>query len=409
MSDFSRRLALAGGLAGAAIPALAGPAAPKLDARQFGALGDGQADDTGALQKALDQTFDNGGGVLVIPPGTYRLTRTLRIGAGAGKAPDITRHNGIIAHGARFLSQISGGPVLEVTGRGNHRFLLIEGLDVLGSGRETHGIVLQCERGDAFLYNFCLRDVVVQDCGGDGLHLSGNVFEGQIVNAYCRKNRGNGVSFMHGTGGGVLSAVHVFASVFAQSGSHGAAMLRDCYDVAFHGCYFLENARYGLDAGNGCTLLSNCGFENNHIAAGSFAKGGTGISLKSFGILVGCMAVSRMYQTGLIDAFVTGPLTMTGCSGGGVETAAQAGLGTIDGTPGKGSATLVGCKGAVSTPNAFPVLALGGEAAGGRFGAGWNSHNLLQLGDYALWVAADGKLRMKKGQPTSDTDGAAVG
>ncbi len=45
--------------------------------RQFGAVGDGQADDTAALQKALD----SGSRVVQVPAGTYVIRRSLRIGS----------------------------------------------------------------------------------------------------------------------------------------------------------------------------------------------------------------------------------------------------------------------------------------------------------------------------------------
>jgi len=73
-------------------PALAGAQQPGLDEefvgpfpswrdlkRDYGAVGDGQADDTGALQKALDElTRHEQGCVLYLPAGTYRLTDTVR-------------------------------------------------------------------------------------------------------------------------------------------------------------------------------------------------------------------------------------------------------------------------------------------------------------------------------------------
>ncbi len=42
----------------------------------FGAIGDGSADDTEAFQKALD-TFQQTSNVLFLPAGVYRITRTL--------------------------------------------------------------------------------------------------------------------------------------------------------------------------------------------------------------------------------------------------------------------------------------------------------------------------------------------
>src|SRR5436305_859640 len=60
----------------------AGPLAGWMDAkREFGAAGDGKADDTAALQKALDalRPSDSPRRVLYIPAGTYRIARTLRV------------------------------------------------------------------------------------------------------------------------------------------------------------------------------------------------------------------------------------------------------------------------------------------------------------------------------------------
>jgi len=46
------------------------------------------------------------------------------------------------------------------------------------------------------------------------------------------------------------------------------------------------------------------------------------------------------------------------------------------------------------------------------FSAAWNgseSDSPIIMGDYRLWVDATGDLRIKNGQPTSDTDGTVVG
>lgn len=61
----------------AAAPAMA----QGLNARDFGAKGDGQADDTAAIQKALDKASANGS-VVSLPPGQYRLNGRLTIPVG---------------------------------------------------------------------------------------------------------------------------------------------------------------------------------------------------------------------------------------------------------------------------------------------------------------------------------------
>jgi len=404
----------AGVLAGMMIPMQAGgreqpsTGTPNFVAlERYGAKGDGQADDTDALQRALDDTFNQKHGTfLVIPPGRYRITRTLRV----SPSVNVTRPTGILAHGARLVSSIeNGGNVVEIVSQSTFRFLLIQGLEIAGSGKDGIGLSLECETPGKYLYNFCLRDLVVQNCGGDGVRLAGNVFEGQLSNCYFRNNRGNGVTFAHGARAGILSAVRVIGSVFGENAVHGAAMVNGCYDVSYHGCYFLLNGKFGLLAENGCTLLSSCGFENNHQAAPDFASGSPGLRLRNFGTLIGCTAYSRFKQTALIDAFVAGRLVMIGCTGSGGGRASAAYLARLRGAT-DAQAVTMGCSGDIRCEGGFEALDIGSSNGGGiRLSDRWDSRNQVQLGNYHLWVDSHGELRMKKGRPEADTDGRPVG
>ena len=395
----SRRLMLgaAGGLSLAANWPRAAAAGSPLPAKvlsvtQFGAVGDGRADDTAALQAALRAAFAHGGTMLELPPGDYRVTAPLRVELSAGTSGNITRHAGIRAHGARIVSEIADhGDVLSFASTATVRYLIIEGLAIAGSGREGNGLVFTSDGRGAYLYNIALRDIVVEGCGGDGCVLFGNVFESQVFNSYFRDNRGNGMTFSHGVNGGILSAIHVFGCVFGQNGQQGAALLRGCYDVSFNGCYF---------------LLNGCGFENNHVSAKLSQPGNAAIRLVGFGTLLACGAYSVMHQMALIDALVTGELVMIGCRGFGDATAKGAGLGRFAGT-GAGRATLIGCQGAVERDGGFEPLEIAGEV-GMRFGSNWQSRSLPQLGEYRLWVDQRGRLRIKRGAPASDEDGSVV-
>src|SRR5262245_37086518 len=57
-------------------PAAGGPRVPAavgvLNVRAFGAKGDGAADDTAALQAALDAAWAASGGLVFLPPGAYK-------------------------------------------------------------------------------------------------------------------------------------------------------------------------------------------------------------------------------------------------------------------------------------------------------------------------------------------------
>jgi hypothetical protein len=376
-----------------------------LSAVDFGVRGDGRADDSAGLQAAVDTAFSADGTMLHIPPGTYRLSRTLRLRF----TKPLTRQGGILASGARLLSTIAdGSPVVEILSESTVRYLVIEGLSVEGSGKEGVGIKISCEEFGRYIYNFCLRDLVVQNCGGDGCTIAGNIFEGQIINCYFRDNRGSGAVFAHGDPGGILSAIHVIGCVFGQNRDNGVIMLRGCNDVGFHGCYFLLNHNFGLLARSGCTMLSHCGFENNHDKAGSFAAGDAGMWLQGSSTLIGCTAYSIRYQNRLLRAYISGQLTMIGCTGSGGGAATMAGLARLDGAA-SATATLMGCRGSVQTDRGFEALTIGGAGEGIRFGADWSSRYLPKLGDYSLWVDAAGRLRIKKGRPDRDQDGTLVG
>ena len=74
--------------------------------RDFGAAGDGEIDDTQALEHALN----DGDGVLTFPPGTYRLTRTIKVE---------------LADRGRFAIDGSGGTAKIVMAGGGPAFHLI--------------------------------------------------------------------------------------------------------------------------------------------------------------------------------------------------------------------------------------------------------------------------------------------
>ena len=50
--------------------------------QDYGAVGDGKADDTQALKKAIEAAAANGGGIVLVPDGEYRITEALDLGDG---------------------------------------------------------------------------------------------------------------------------------------------------------------------------------------------------------------------------------------------------------------------------------------------------------------------------------------
>ena len=58
------------------------PAPARVNVRDFGATGTGESSDWAAIRDAMAAAFENGGGVVHFPPGTYRVERTVEIPQG---------------------------------------------------------------------------------------------------------------------------------------------------------------------------------------------------------------------------------------------------------------------------------------------------------------------------------------
>jgi hypothetical protein len=112
--------------------------------KDFGAVGDGVADDTAAIQAAIDSREAANGGVLVFPVGTYRISSTLTINASnlllQGEGGD--RSHGVGTQGASASTKLvwvgaAGGTVVQ--------FASLEGASAQKqSGGGMIGFFIQC-------------------------------------------------------------------------------------------------------------------------------------------------------------------------------------------------------------------------------------------------------------------------
>ncbi len=115
------------------------------DAKDFGAKGDGQADDTEALQHTLDQ----GGGSIVLARGTYRLTKPLVV--------DLSKRGWTSISGNASLLMEAAGPAIRVVGTHEktadpkdfrdevwtkERMPAISGIEIVGGHDRAEGIEL---------------------------------------------------------------------------------------------------------------------------------------------------------------------------------------------------------------------------------------------------------------------------
>ena len=183
---------------------------------QFGARGDGVADDTQALQRALDE----GDGDFRLSPGNYRITRPLEVRLTRGR----TSVSG--SGGTARLLMAGAGPALRITGthRGTadpkdtagdvgarQRLPQVSDLEIVGEHPEADAIEVayalqptftrlllrHCRHGIHIVENN--RNVLISDChiydnAGAGVFLDGvNLHQINISGSHISYNRSGGI------------------------------------------------------------------------------------------------------------------------------------------------------------------------------------------------------------------------
>lgn len=183
--------------------------------RDHGAVGDGRADDSQAIQKAADA-----GGAMLLPRGTYRITRTIRVDL-ARSGPGRIQGDGtatVVMAGPGAAFEIIGthkgtaGPeTLTALTRERERAPLVDGFAVTGAHAEADGIRVTGTIHGVFsrLYlsklrhgmiltgrnrNVTISDVNVYDNSGTGILLDKlNLHQVDISNSHISYNRQGGI------------------------------------------------------------------------------------------------------------------------------------------------------------------------------------------------------------------------
>jgi len=189
----SRRSALAGSLLVMASAACGKIGAPDTfdhgrDVRDFGAIGDGVADDTAAFQRAIDEAGRAGGGVVAFGPGTYLLRyRPAEDGDGLSA---LTMRSGVTLEGSdreRCVLKLADGQIgpgtyaRTITSRGEisraklHRFSIDGNRAGQGSQRDdiNGGAVLLGWKGRCL--DVVVEDLHVRNAIGQGIMLLGTI------------------------------------------------------------------------------------------------------------------------------------------------------------------------------------------------------------------------------------------
>jgi Pectate lyase superfamily protein len=196
--SFSRRhlarTALFGGasalLSASTLAAQQPSASELLDARHLGAAGDGKADDTVALQRAIDAAAAKSGGVF-LPPGVY-LSRELHVRPGIALI-GVPGWNYSFGGGSVLrLADASSPGLLNLT---DARGATVEGLSLDGRelGQNIHGIFTARTAFGPHEDGFRIERSQVARFSGDGIHLD-HAWCFSVRHCEMMANRGDGLS-----------------------------------------------------------------------------------------------------------------------------------------------------------------------------------------------------------------------
>jgi hypothetical protein len=243
------------------------------DVRRFGAKGDGIEDDTEALQKAVD----SGVGHVILPRGTYRLSRTVMV--------DLSKTGYVCLDGggvARLL-MTSAGPALRFVGthRGTaaphtvqeavwkqERMPRVEGLEITGAHPQADGLAI------SGTMQMIISHVLIRQCR-HGIHLLERNRNVIIANCHIYHNKGVGIFLDHVN----LHQINISASHISYC-DEGGVVCRggEMRNLQISGCDLESNqgknspptANVLIEGGaNAEVAITGCTIQHNHEARGS--------------------------------------------------------------------------------------------------------------------------------------------
>lgn len=145
---------------------------------QFGARGDGNADDTAAFERAIRAASEQGR-KLRIPPGSYRITRTLTINRGIRIEGDGVERSIILAAAGK------GRPLIHVEAKTTDSIMgfALSAIRLLGAVPDDpcDGIRLSTAGNGAAIHQTTLRDIHIVNTG-TGVALAGVVYRSCFEN-----------------------------------------------------------------------------------------------------------------------------------------------------------------------------------------------------------------------------------
>lgn len=235
----NRRDTIKAGLAALGGRALAGVGAP-VSPHAFGAVGDGVADDTAAIQAAVDAAAA-ARRPLELPPGEYKVTGTVAVSS--------DHFHWVQPHGAEIHCSNPSGPALRFAGKTRAMaFLVVEGLHVVREVSAHRQPMIEFGDSNGLSY-FAIRNLFLdgQSYLGDGIHLV-SIYDGSFSSVMQNNLGGIGAVFRNDPS---LNVGNIIFSDWANNASPILFFIQEYYGKAHNliNSLHLDNCKHALASG----------------------------------------------------------------------------------------------------------------------------------------------------------------
>lgn len=161
----------------------------------------------------------------------------------------------------------NGGGILKITSSQQNRSFIATGTAVSGGGYSGHNsgtcVTLTQPNGGAPIYKFTLRDWWLDYCGGHGMALTGDVYEGSVTNLQTENHNGSGIYLSHLPGNRILSNIYLIGLNSSRNKAYALEMGEGAFSAQVTQFSFVNNAKGGIKAPWGIRSVTDGNCENS--------------------------------------------------------------------------------------------------------------------------------------------------